>query len=284
MDPLLTALVLALLVGITLGIFGAGGSILTLPIFTFVLGVPVGQAVAMSMVVVGGCSLPAAVRYWQKKNFHLRAAVLFSVSGALGAYAGSFLTALVSERTLLLIFAAIMLGAGIAMVRGRGENDQRERGCRIWPCLLIGATVGVLTGFLGVGGGFLIVPALVLFAGIDAKRAVGTSLAIISLNTVAGLAGQLRSTDIDWRVTLAFFALAFLGMLIGLVLSEWLPAERIRTAFGWFVIILALVIGGLSLRKKPDHDDRGQQSTNVTEAVRTQETSVGDPATVQARL
>ena len=254
MDPLITALALAVLVGITLGIFGAGGSILTLPIFTFVLGVPVGQAVVMSMVVVGGSSLPAAARYWQQGSFHTRAAILLSATGAPGAYLGSFLTDLVSERTLLLIFAAIMLAAGIAMVRGRGEGSHRDRSCRVWPCLLIGAVVGVLTGFLGVGGGFLIVPALVLFAGVDAKRAVGTSLAIITLNTLAGLAGQLRSTSIDWGVTLAFLGLTFLGMVVGLVLGERLPADRIRTAFGWFVIVLSVVIGGLAVAKGSQDD------------------------------
>lgn len=254
MDSLLFALILAVLVGITLGIFGAGGSILTLPVLTFVLGVPVGQAVVMSMVVVGGSSLPAAARYWQQGSFHTRAAILLSVTGAPGAYLGSFLTELVSERTLLLIFAAIMLAAGGAMVRGRAEQSHRDRRCRVWPCLLIGAAVGVLTGFLGVGGGFLIVPALVLFAGIDAKRAVGTSLAIITLNTLAGLAGQLRSISIDWGITLAFLGLAFLGMLVGVVLGERLPADRIRTAFGWFVILLAVVIGGLAISKGPEDD------------------------------
>jgi uncharacterized protein len=131
------------------------------------------------------------------------------------------------------------------MIRKRVEKSD-ERRCRIWPCLIIGATVGVLTGFLGVGGGFLIVPALVLFAGIETKAAVGSSLAIIALNSVAGLVGQLRQVSLDWRLTFAFLGLALVGMIGGLFMAEKVPGEVLSRAFGWFVVVLALVIGGLA--------------------------------------
>ena len=179
------SLALAVLIGVTLGALGGGGSVLTLPIFVFVAGIPAQEAVAMSMVVVGGTSLFGAVLHWRNGNFHAKAALLFAATGVAGAFGGSFLTHMVSQRVLLGIFAVLMLVTGIAMIRKRVEKSD-ERRCRIWPCLMIGATVGVLTGFLGVGGGFLIVPALVLFAGIETKAAVGSSLAIIALNSVGG--------------------------------------------------------------------------------------------------
>lgn len=239
------SLTLALVIGLTLGALGGGGSILTLPVFVFVAGIPAQEAVAMSMVVVGGTSLLGAGLHWRKGNFHIKAALLFAATGVVGAYAGSFLTHMISQRVLLGIFAALMLVTGIAMIRKRPkQKDQRQ--CRFWPCLLIGAAVGVLTGFLGVGGGFLIVPALVLFAGVETKAAVGSSLAIIALNAVGGLAGQLQQVSLDWPLTAMFLGLAMVGMFGGLFVAERVPSESLSKAFGWFVVALALIIGGLA--------------------------------------
>lgn len=235
------SLALALLIGLTLGALGGGGSILTLPVLVYVAGIPAQQAVAMSMVVVGATSLLGAGLHWRRGNFHLRATVLFAATGVIGAYAGSFLTSMVSQQVLLGIFAALMLVTGVAMIRRDSERDHSGQ-CRLWPCLLIGAGVGVLTGFLGVGGGFLIVPALVLLAGISAKNAVGASLAIIAVNAVGGLIGQLQQVTLDWRLTLAFVALSAVGMFAGLWVVQKVPSEALTKAFGWFVVILALVI------------------------------------------
>jgi uncharacterized membrane protein YfcA len=239
------ALALAVLVGMALGALGGGGSVLTLPVFVLIASIPAQEAVAMSMVVVGGTSLLGAVLHWRKGNFHVKAALLFTATGVIGAYGGSFLTHLVSQRLLLGVFAALMLGTGLAMVRQRSEKTG-QRQCRFWPCLLIGAGVGVLTGFLGVGGGFLIVPALVLLAGIDTKAAVGTSLAIIALNATAGFMGQIQQVSVNWWFTLSFLGLALLGMFGGLLVAEKVPGKSLSRAFGWFVILLALVIGGLA--------------------------------------
>lgn len=218
---------------------------MTLPVFVYVAGVPAQQAVAMSMVVVGTTSLLGAGLHWRQGNFHLKATLLFAATGVVGAYAGSFLTSLVSQRVLLGIFAALMLVTGIAMVRRDTERDQSGQ-CRLWPCLLIGAGVGVLTGFLGVGGGFLIVPALVLLAGISTKNSVGASLAIIAVNSVGGLVGQLQQVSLDWGLTLAFVGLSAVGMFAGLWVVQKVPSETLTKAFGWFVVILAIVIGGLA--------------------------------------
>ena len=239
------SLALAVLIGLTLGALGSGGSILTLPLLVFVASIPAQEAVAMSMVVVGGTSLVGAAFHWRKGNFHTKAAILFAATGVAGAYGGSFLTHMVSQRALLGLFAALMLVTGIAMVRNRSEKKDQGQ-CRFWPCLLIGAAVGVLTGFLGVGGGFLIVPALVLFAGIETKLAVGSSLAIIALNAVGGLVGQMQQVSLNWRLTLSFLGLALVGMFGGLFVAEKVPSESLSKAFGWFVVVLALVIGGLA--------------------------------------
>ncbi|WP_166820058.1 sulfite exporter TauE/SafE family protein [Thalassoroseus pseudoceratinae] len=239
------SLALALVIGLTLGALGGGGSILTLPVFVFVAGIPAQEAVAMSMVVVGGTSLLGAGLHWRNGNFHIKAALLFAATGVIGAYAGSFLTHMVSQRVLLGIFAALMLITGMAMIRKRPEQKEQQQ-CRFWPCLLIGAAVGVLTGFLGVGGGFLIVPALVLFAGIETKAAVGSSLAIIAVNAVGGLAGQLQQVSLNWQLTVMFLGLAMVGMFGGLFVAEKVPSESLSKAFGWFVVVLALVIGGLA--------------------------------------
>lgn len=242
---MVVALGLTMIVGVTLGVLGGGGSILMLPILVYVAGISAQKAVPMSMVVVGGTSLIGAILHAYQGSFHVKAAVLMAITGMVGSFFGSYLTPLVSQRALMGIFAGLMLIVGLAMVYRRGESQQGQQ-CRVIRCLLIGAIVGVLTGFLGIGGGFMIVPALVLAAGIEPKQAVGASLAIITLNAVAGVVGQLQQTAFDWLLTLGFLGLAIVGMLGGLITAKKLPGETLRQAFGWFVVSMALVIGILS--------------------------------------
>lgn len=239
------ALGLTMLVGLTLGVLGGGGSILMLPILVYIAGIAAQQAVPMSMVVVGGTSLLGTLLHAYRGNFHVKAAVLFSITGVVGSFLGSYLTHMVSQRVLMGIFAGLMLVVGLVMVFGPREAHQSQQ-CRVLRCLLMGAFVGVLTGFLGIGGGFMIVPALVLVAGIETKHAVGASLAIITLNAVAGVFGQVQQTSFDWLLTAGFLGLAIIGMLGGLVVAKKLPGETLRKAFGWFVVGMALIIGALS--------------------------------------
>jgi uncharacterized membrane protein YfcA len=145
----------------------------------------------------------------------------------------------------MLTFAALMLVAGTAMLRERPARHEAVQ-CRTWPCLGIGATVGLLTGFLGVGGGFLIVPALVLFAGIETRIAIGTSLAVIAFNALAGLVGQLRHTSFDWPVALAFLGVALAGMAAGLRVAQRVSGATLRRAFAWLIVALALSVGALT--------------------------------------
>jgi uncharacterized membrane protein YfcA len=239
------ALILAVPMGASLGALGGGGSNLTLPIFVIIAGIPPREAVAMSMVVVGGTSLVGAGLHFWRGNFNVKAALVFAASGTIAAYFGSYLTPMVSQRLLLGFFAAIMLAAGLPMVRGQAMW-QGETKCHVGRCLVVGAFVGALTGFLGVGGGFVIVPALVLFAGVETKQAVGTSLAIITLAGAGGLLGHIQNTSFDWPLTLGFLGLALAGMFGGLWIADNIPGPTLKKSFGWFVIVLAILVGAMS--------------------------------------
>lgn len=240
------ALGLSLGIGLLLGAMGSGGSIVILPVLVYIAGVQPYSAVPMSMAVVGTTSLLAAWLQARRGRFHMKAALFLGTTGIVGAYFGSGGTRIVSEQTLMLIFASLLLVVGVIMYRG-GLKGLPPGVCRPIRCLAVGAAVGLLSGFLGVGGGFLIVPALVLFAGLETKMAVGTSLAIIAVNSAAGLAGQIRYAQFDWAFTLALTGLTVAGMLAGLRLAERLQEETLRRAFGVTLLIVAVVVGGLNL-------------------------------------
>ena len=231
------ALVLAALIGLSLGLLGSGGSIITLPVLVYVAHIPVQQAVGMSLVIVGGTSALGTLLNLRQRAFDWRAAAFFSVSGMAGALVGAKFTHLVSAPMLMFLFGALMLVVGIRLLRN-GEVKAAAQECRPVRCLAVGVAVGVLTGFLGVGGGFLILPALVLFAGLEMKPAIGTSLAIIAVNCVGGLIGQLRYVNFDWRLTLVFLGLAMAGMAAGTVLAKKLSAVVLRRGFAWCVVLL----------------------------------------------
>lgn len=240
------ALLLTLVVGLSLGVLGSGGSIVMLPVLVYVAAIEPASAVGMSLAIVGATSAGAAALKYRLGHVHLRATALFSLSGVIGAFLGSRLTHLVGQRVLMLLFAGVMIAVAVAMLR-HAEGVGEERECRQVRCMLIGATIGVLTGFLGVGGGFLLVPALVLFAGIATKRAVGTSLAIISFNAASGFAGHVRYSDLDWRGTAMFLAVALLGMLLGMAISSKFGETRLTHVFAYFVLVVATVIAATEI-------------------------------------
>jgi uncharacterized membrane protein YfcA len=208
------ALVLAALIGLSLGLLGSGGSIITLPVLVYVAHIPVQQAVGMSLVIVGGTSALGTLLNLRQGAFDWRAAAFFSVSGMAGAFVGAKAAA---------------------------------QKCRPVRCLAVGSAVGGLTGFLGVGGGFLILPALVLFAGLEMKPAIGTSLAIIAVNCVGGLVGQLRYVNFDWRLTLGFLLAAIAGMFVGSMLAKHLSAAVLRRGFAGCVVLLGFVLAARNL-------------------------------------
>ena len=240
------ALALAALIGVSLGVLGSGGSIVTLPVLVYIAKVPPNQAVGMSLAIVGATSLLGALLQFRKRNLHLKAVMLFSLTGVIGAFLGSNATHLLSKQALLLLFAAIMLVVGSLMLSGRPRLKE-GRQCQVWPCLAVGLGVGLLTGFLGVGGGFLIVPALVLAAGLSVRMSTGTSLAIIALNSASGLLGHLRFVQLDWSLLVQFLVLACGGMLLGLAFANRVPEKTLRRVFASALIVLAVVIGGVNL-------------------------------------
>jgi uncharacterized protein len=235
------ALILAALIGLSLGLLGSGGSIITLPVLVYVAHIPVQQAVGMSLVIVGGTSALGTLLNLRQGAFDWRAATFFSVSGICGAFVGAKFTHLVSAPMLLFLFGVLMLVVGIRLLRN-GEVRAVAYKCRPLRCLAVGVAVGVLTGFLGVGGGFLILPALVLFAGLEMKPAIGTSLAIIAVNCIGGLIGQLRYVNFDWRLTLGFLLAAVVGMFAGAALAKLLSAAVLRRGFAWCVVLLGFVL------------------------------------------
>jgi uncharacterized membrane protein YfcA len=235
---------LAVLVGVALGLLGGGGSILTVPLLAYVAGVEPKHAIAMSLLVVGATSAIAAISHARAGRVHWRIAMLFGVAAMTGAYAGGLLARFIPGTALLVAFAVIMIGAGVTMLRGRRDAADVD-GAQALPMARIaflGIAVGVVSGLVGAGGGFLLVPALALLARLPMPVAVGTSLVVISMQSFAGLAGHLSSGHIDWRLAAFVTVAAVLGALIGGRLINFFNPATLRQAFGWFVLLMASLI------------------------------------------
>lgn len=238
---LLLALALASLIGVSLGVLGGGGSILAVPVLVYVARMDVHAAIGSSLAIVGATALVGGVAHARKGRADLRAAALFGGAGMLGAPLGALATHAVAPRALLLLFALLMLAVGALMLRGR---PPARPAVRPHPAALpfAGLGVGLLTGFLGVGGGFLIVPALTLLGGLPIHRAVGTSLLVIAASGVAGLLGHLRQGEMALGPTAAFTASAILGALFGVRVGAGLDPGRLRRAFALFVVLVGLAL------------------------------------------
>jgi hypothetical protein len=246
--PALT-LALMLLVGLSLGLLGSGGSIITLPVLVYVAGIPVARAVTMSLVLVGTTAAFGAWLQGRHRGIDLRAAAVFAMTGVVGAYFGAKLTHLVSEQALLALFGALMVAVGGRLVIERADAALGAGNCRPGRCVAAGLVVGALTGFLGVGGGFLIVPALLLFAGTDMKRAVPTSLTAIAANAAGGVIGHLGQTGVPVAETGVFLLVALMGMLAGSALSNRLSASVLQRVLAWAILLMgsAIVVRNLWL-------------------------------------
>jgi uncharacterized membrane protein YfcA len=234
---------LAVLIGVALGLLGGGGSILAVPLLVYVAGLDPKEAIATSLLVVGTTSAVALLPHARAGRVRWRTGLLFGVAGMAGAYAGGRLAAFLPGELLLGAFALMMVATAVAMIRGRrtptGDGQRRHPVPRI---VLDGLVVGLVTGLVGAGGGFLIVPALVLLAGLPMPVAVGTSLLVIAMKSAAGLAGYLTSVQIDWPLALAVTAAAVVGSLVGSRLTGLVPPDTLRKAFGWFVVAMGLLI------------------------------------------
>ncbi|WP_067797754.1 sulfite exporter TauE/SafE family protein [Actinomadura formosensis] len=236
----------ALAVGISLGLLGGGGSILTVPLLVYLAGVEPKQAIAMSLFVVAATALAGVLPHARAGRVRWRTALLFGAAGMVGAYLGGRLGAYIPGGVLLVAFAVMMVVTALAMLRRRpapAEGAGHTSGERpILRILAEGVTVGLVTGLVGAGGGFLVVPALVLLGGLSMPVAVGTSLVVIAMKSVAGLAGYLYSVSLDWPLTLAVTAVAVVGGFAGSRLAGRIDPQRLRDAFGWFVLVMAAFV------------------------------------------
>ena len=244
MFPLVKELALGFGVGVSLGLLGGGGSILTVPALVYLVGQSPQAAVTTSLAIVGTNSLLGAAFHHRQGSLNWRVALVFGGAGMLVAYLAASLSKHFPPAALMVAFAALMLLIGWIMVFQRERSTILDgQSLRSWPVVAAGgAGVGLLTGLLGVGGGFLIVPALVMLVGLPMYQAVGTSLAIIAANSFAGLLGHMRGGLLDLSLTLIFVAAGLVGTFAGARLAHYLPSPRLKQAFALFVIILAILL------------------------------------------
>ena len=234
---------LAVLVGLSLGLLGGGGSILTVPLLVYVAGLETREAIATSLLVVGVTSSVAAISHARSGRVQWRTGLWFGAAGMVGAYAGGRLGEHVPGGLLLTAFAVMMTATAVAMIRGRrGAPQEANDTLPVGRVLLHGGAVGLTTGIIGAGGGFLIVPALTLLGGLSMPVAVGTSLLVIAMNSAAGLGGHLTSVDLDWGLAAMVTAAAVGGSLVGGRLAGRISADRLRRAFGWAILAMAAVV------------------------------------------
>ena len=254
---------LAALVGISLGLIGGGGSILTVPILVYVMGVNPTLATSYSLFIVGATSLVGAFNNYRKGFVQIKVALLFGISSITTVFAtrkfivpaipkhianiGSF--DLTKGELTMVLFALLMLAASIAMIRSGNKKEQpKPANSRSSPIhnlpklLMYGVAIGLTTGLLGAGGGFLLIPTLVLLIGLSMKEAVGTSLLIIALNSLIGFTGDLGHFAMDWILLGKFTAIAIAGVFVGGYISKSVDGAKLKKTFGWFVLVMGLYI------------------------------------------
>lgn len=248
----------AALIGISLGLIGGGGSILTVPVLVYLFSIEPTLATAYSLFIVGSTALVGGVRSALSKMVDFRTAIVFAIPSfisvyltrrylipvipdKLGAIAGFLVT---KDMAIMVFFALIMLVAAFGMIR-ENRIDTTEGPVQYnYPMIVLeGIVVGMLTGIVGAGGGFLIIPALVLFAKLPMKKAVGTSLIIIAVKSLVGFLGDIGSgTAIDYSFLIVISMIAIAGIFMGIYLSKFIPGKKLKVAFGWFVLVMGAYI------------------------------------------
>ncbi|NOQ70545.1 MAG: TSUP family transporter [Crocinitomix sp.] len=248
----------ALIIGIVLGLIGGGGSILTVPILYYVMGISPVLATAYSLFVVGTASLVGAIVNARKGMVDFRTGIVFAIPALLAVFltrrylvpaipeelfrVGDFVVT--KDISIMVFFAIIMLLASYSMIKGRKDVAGEAEAVQYnYPLIILeGIVVGVLTGIVGAGGGFLIIPALVLLAKLPMKKAVATSLMIIAVKSLFGFLGDVQNTPIDWPFLLIFTGISVSGIFIGLYLNKFIEGNKLKKGFGWFVLIMGIYI------------------------------------------
>lgn len=241
----------ALVIGVALGMLGGGGSILTVPVFTYVAGLDPKVAIASSLPMIAIISAFGAFGHWRAGHVQLRTAGIFGAFTMVGGFSGARASQWMSAGTQMLLFAVVMMLAAFSMLRDRKPPADPTNGAGNLPLLKVaplGLAVGVLTGLVGVGGGFLIVPALVQIGRVPMRAAVGTSLLVIAMNGVASTLGYVGQLPLPLGLLLPFTAIALIGIAVGTSAAQRVPQATLRRAFA----MLLFVVGGFVLYKNRD--------------------------------
>ncbi|MFV0461941.1 MAG: sulfite exporter TauE/SafE family protein [Nostocoides sp.] len=244
---------LGVLVGLVLGALGGGGAIITVPVLVYLIGMSAHEATTASLVIVGVSAVIAAIGHARKGNVQFRTGVIFGSLGLIGTLTGSRISVLVTGDRLLVAFAVLLVVVAAIMLRKTAKTPPRNEAAAEatahpaapaspwWLVLAVATGVGLLTGFFGVGGGFVIVPALVLVLRMPMAQAVGTSLVVVTINSAVALASRLAGgISLDWPVVLAFTAGAMVAAYAGSHMSSALPARALQRAFAGLLIVVAL--------------------------------------------
>ena len=248
----------ALLIGVSLGLIGGGGSILTIPVLVYLFHIQPTIATGYSLFIVGCSSLAGAYKNYRRGNINFQAAFYFGIASIITVVLirkflvpvipeylfmiGSF--AVTKSLLTMLLFAVVMIIASLNMIQKQttAADDDTNHPIRLNKALFRGVQVGILTGLLGAGGGFIIIPVLIFSFHLNMKQAIGTSLLIISMNSLFGFAGDLFHHHFDWSLLLPITAIAITGTFIGRKLGETIPGEKLKKGFGWFVLIMGIYI------------------------------------------
>ncbi|WP_276091007.1 sulfite exporter TauE/SafE family protein [Pedobacter sp. JY14-1] len=246
----------SILIGVSLGLIGGGGSILTLPVLVYLFTVDTVLATTYSLFIVGATSLAGAVSYFRKGLIDVQVAVFFGLPSIAAVFlTRHYLLPAIPERVsafggspvskpalLMVLFAVLMLTAAYSMIKGESKTEPSERSGNLTLVVLQGTAVGLVTGLIGAGGGFLIIPALVNFLKLPVKAAIGTSLLIIAVNSLAGFGFSLGEGKIEWNFLLTVTAIAIIGVFFGTYLSTKINGKKLKPAFGWFVLAMGIYI------------------------------------------
>lgn len=236
-------IVSALIMGLVMGLLGGGGAIITVPALVYLAGLPVKVAIPTALGVVGFVALVSGLGEWRAGKVHFEKAIPVSLSGMVGSYLGARIGANLDDKIQMILFAVVVFLAASFMIRNALKGKITGKKSHSVPLLLIvGLFVGAMGGMLGVGGGFLIVPALVLFAGMKMKESVGTALLIIAMNATTGILGYIKTVEFHWGILALFAFTGVAGSIAGTKVRHLVPEKKLKLTFAGFLLIVGSYI------------------------------------------